>query len=42
MKHNREVRPVFTLMKLTDTISHFHMQMPRWLFSDPLNEQRKV
>ena len=35
MKQNPEVRPAFTLMKLTDAISHFHMQMPRWLFSDP-------
>lgn len=35
MKPNNEVRPAFTLMKLNDAISHFHMQMPRWLFSDP-------
>ena len=35
MKQTREVRPAFTLMKLNDAISHFHMQMPRWLFSDP-------
>ncbi|WP_297283053.1 replication initiator protein A [uncultured Agathobaculum sp.] len=35
MKQNPEVRPAFTLMKLNDAISHFHMQMPRWLFSDP-------
>lgn len=35
MKQIREVRPAFTLMKLNDAISHFHMQMPRWLFSDP-------
>ena len=34
MKQNPEVRPAFTLMKLNDAISHFHMQMPRWLFSD--------
>ena len=32
MKQNPEVRPAFTLMKLNDAISHFHMQMPRWLF----------
>ena len=35
MKQNHEARPAFTLMKLTDAISYFHMQMPRWLFSDP-------
>ena len=35
MKQTTEVRPAFTLMKLNDAISHFHMQMPRWLFSDP-------
>ena len=35
MKQTPEVRPAFTLMKLNDAISHFHMQMPRWLFSDP-------
>ena len=35
MKQTREVRPAFTLMKLNDAIYHFHMQMPRWLFSDP-------
>ena len=35
MKQNPEVRSAFTLMKLNDAISHFHMQMPRWLFSDP-------
>ena len=35
MKQNNEIRPAFTLMKLNDAISHFHMQMPRWLFSDP-------
>ena len=35
MKQTHEVRPAFTLMKLHDAISHFHMQMPRWLFSDP-------
>ena len=35
MKQNPEVRPAFTLMKLNDAISHFHMQMPRWLFFDP-------
>ena len=35
MKQNPEVRPAFALMKLNDAISHFHMQMPRWLFSDP-------
>ena len=46
MKQTREVRPAFTLMKLNDAISHFHMQMPRWLFSDPqyagLSLERKV
>lgn len=35
MKQTTEVRPAFTLMKLNDAVSHFHMQMPRWLFSDP-------
>ena len=35
MKQTHEVRPAFTLIKLHDAISHFHMQMPRWLFSDP-------
>ena len=34
MKQNHEVRPAFSLMKLTDAISYFHLQMPRWLFSD--------
>ena len=29
------VRPNFTLMKQTDIQSIYHMQMPRWLFSDP-------
>ncbi len=28
-------RPIFTLMKQTDVQSIYHMQMPRWLFSDP-------
>ncbi len=28
-------RPDFTLMKQTDIHSIYHMQMPRWLFSDP-------
>ena len=28
-------RPSFTLMKQTDVQSIYHMQMPRWLFSDP-------
>lgn len=28
-------RPAFTLMKQTDVQSIYHMQMPRWLFSDP-------
>ena len=28
-------RPTFTLMKQTDVQSIYHMQMPRWLFSDP-------
>lgn len=29
-----ENRPSFGLMKLNDVISYYHMQMPRWLFSD--------
>ena len=29
------VRPTFTLMKQTDIQNVYHMQMPRWLFSDP-------
>lgn len=28
-------RPDFTLMKQTDVQNVYHMQMPRWLFSDP-------
>ena len=28
-------RPTFALMKQTDVQSIYHMQMPRWLFSDP-------
>ena len=28
-------RPPFALMKQTDVQSIYHMQMPRWLFSDP-------
>ena len=28
-------RPAFTLMKQTDVQNIYHMQMPRWLFSDP-------
>ena len=28
-------RPAFALMKQTDVQSIYHMQMPRWLFSDP-------
>ena len=28
-------RPSFTLMKQTDVQTIYHMQMPRWLFSDP-------
>lgn len=36
MKKNlAENHPNFALMKLSDTISYFHMQMPRWLFCDP-------
>lgn len=37
MKKNAdtELRPDFALMTLSDTISFFHMQMPRWLFSTP-------
>lgn len=46
MKQTHEVRLAFTLMKLNDAISHFSMQMPRWLFSDPqyagLSLERKV
>ena len=30
-----ETRPCFSLMKQTDIQSVYHMQMPRWLFSDP-------
>ena len=29
-----ETRPCFSLMKQTDIQSVYHMQMPRWLFSD--------
>ena len=28
-------RPNFPLMRQTDVQSIYHMQMPRWLFSDP-------
>ena len=28
-------RPAFSLMKQTDVQNIYHMQMPRWLFSDP-------
>ena len=28
-------RPNFPLMRQTDIQSIYHMQMPRWLFSDP-------
>jgi hypothetical protein len=28
-------RPEFALMRQTDIQSVYHMQMPRWLFSDP-------
>ena len=28
-------RPPFPLMQQTDIQSIYHMQMPRWLFSDP-------
>ena len=28
-------RPDFSLMKQTDVQTIYHMQMPRWLFSDP-------
>ena len=31
---NIENRPSFGLIKLNDVISYYHMQMPRWLFSD--------
>lgn len=34
MKQNHQVRPGFSLMKLSETLSYFHMQMPRCLFSD--------
>lgn len=34
MKQTKEVRPGFALIKQTDDVSYFHMQMPRWLFSD--------
>ena len=27
-------RPDFSLMKLNDVISYYHLQMPRWLFAD--------
>ena len=28
-------RPEYRLLKQSDAISFFHMQMPRWLFCDP-------
>ena len=28
-------RPSFPLMRQTDVQTIYHMQMPRWLFSDP-------
>ena len=33
-KPTYENRPSFGLIKLNDVISSYHMQMPRWLFSD--------
>ena len=33
-QENNENRPSFGLMKLNNIISYYHMQMPRWLFSD--------
>ena len=33
-QENIENRPSFGLLKLNDVISYYHMQMPRWLFSD--------
>ena len=33
-QENNENRPSFGLMKLNNIISCYHMQMPRWLFSD--------
>ena len=35
VKSKDEKRPAFALMKLKDTVSYFHMQMPRWLFFNP-------
>ena len=39
-------RPDFSLMKLNDVISYYHLQMPRWLFADgrykPLALESKV
>lgn len=34
MKANQQNRPAFRLMTLSHVISFYHMQMPRWLFSD--------
>lgn len=33
-QQTNENRPSFGLMKLNNVISYYHMQMPRWLFSD--------
>ena len=33
-QENNENRPSFGLMKLNNIISYYHMQIPRWLFSD--------
>ena len=33
-QENNENRPSFGLMKLNNIISYYHMQMPRWLFSE--------
>ena len=33
-QQTNENRPSFELMKLNNVISYYHMQMPRWLFSD--------
>ena len=30
-----ERRPAYRLLKQSDVVSYFHMQMPRWLFFDP-------
>lgn len=30
---NMNIRPAFSLLKMSDVISFYHLQMPRWLFS---------